>query len=578
MRTRSLLLLVVLISIMLLAFALPALAQGEPALDHPILEAHLDQDWIGGWGFPLDTTVTVRVNGGTKGTRDVRTEPNGSIMAENWSGGDEVAPGDRITASYDASTTEMTVAALQVDVDVKTDTISGTATLDGNPMESKLVWIRIVNNWQDVEALVDTATVVKADGSFNFSLSPFDLLFGQKIRVTVSDDPAGSYEGNNTTREPRNEAPSLGIHLDYQWIDANDLPPEATSTIKVNGGVKGSRDVLADADGAAHLDDWFGATGHRISPGDAVTIHSEDETLCSLTVWDVDTWVNVASNQVLGGAFFASGIPLAESKTELAVREAGSGSDVFHAEGTVNPDGSFSFDANPTDLAYGQCIEVGVFEPEPGSRDRIYRNALNPIPTRLSASVRRLSGAYGGFAAFEATLNPLAGPPLQDRALFLEKSLDGVQWVFCDFAWWDWASLSYKTQQPITGRAFYRFRFVGDEEFGSSVSGPLVFAQRAFLSQPTPIPTNPRRNIYFVISGYLKPRHSGYTRLIIYRMVAGHMYFWRNVSARNTNYASYTRYAARLSLPYRGTWTVRAYHADSSHLTTNSQTHFFLVR
>ena len=48
--------------------------------------------------------------------------------------------------------------------------------------------------------------------------------------------------------------------------------------------------------------------------------------------------------------------------------------------------------------------------------------------------------------------------------------------------------------------------------------------------------------------------------------------------ARAYNYSSYSKYLAKVRLPYAGKWHIRAYHADSGHYATYSSVRYVTVK
>ena len=101
------------------------------------------------------------------------------------------------------------------------------------------------------------------------------------------------------------------------------------------------------------------------------------------------------------------------------------------------------------------------------------------------------------------------------------------------------------------------------------------------------------KNHRFTIYGYLKPRHTPGTypvKLLCYRYQKGsngrYSYVLRKtVSAKAYDYpprkgaSTYTKYMTKLSLPYKGKWRIRAYHApDSKYGPTYSGYRYLTVR
>ena len=105
---------------------------------------------------------------------------------------------------------------------------------------------------------------------------------------------------------------------------------------------------------------------------------------------------------------------------------------------------------------------------------------------------------------------------------------------------------------------------------------------RAYLTTPV-APTTMSRTRTYSIYGYLKPRHYGNAvRIYAYRYekIKGR-WTWKlrlTAYARAYNYSSYTKYLAKVRLPYAGKWRIRAYHGDSSHSATYSGYRYATVR
>lgn len=79
----------------------------------------------------------------------------------------------------------------------------------------------------------------------------------------------------------------------------------------------------------------------------------------------------------------------------------------------------------------------------------------------------------------------------------------------------------------------------------------------------------------FTSSGYLWPRHtSGSTSVVkveCYRSAPSGWVLEKTVSAKLSNYSSYSKYSAKVTLPKSGTWRLRAVApADSAHAAVNS--------
>lgn len=79
----------------------------------------------------------------------------------------------------------------------------------------------------------------------------------------------------------------------------------------------------------------------------------------------------------------------------------------------------------------------------------------------------------------------------------------------------------------------------------------------------------------FTSSGVLRPRHTltaanRYTRLYFQYYHRGAWRPYTSVLARNSNTATYTKYALARKLAYTGSWRVRAYHKCAKHAASYS--------
>jgi len=130
-----------------------------------------------------------------------------------------------------------------------------------------------------------------------------------------------------------------------------------------------------------------------------------------------------------------------------------------------------------------------------------------------------------------------------------------------------------------------RFRYAGDTSTASSISRAIVALPKAYLTRPS-APSPVSRYTTFTSRGYLKPRHTAGTypvRIYAERYERQHngTYKWVlrvSKTARAYDYSSYTKYAARLRLPYRGKWRIRARHSDAGHYATYSSWRYVTVR
>ena len=98
----------------------------------------------------------------------------------------------------------------------------------------------------------------------------------------------------------------------------------------------------------------------------------------------------------------------------------------------------------------------------------------------------------------------------------------------------------------------------------------MVKASMPALTSPSTVTHGSR----FTVSGTIKPKHSSGSACPIVLKVErrksdGTYYVYKTVKTTGYNYSTYTKYSAKFSLPYTGTWRIRGYHAENSVTSTN---------
>jgi hypothetical protein len=128
---------------------------------------------------------------------------------------------------------------------------------------------------------------------------------------------------------------------------------------------------------------------------------------------------------------------------------------------------------------------------------------------------------------------------------------------------------SVTTPMKLSTSSYFRVRSARD-----AIEGQIAVASTARLVRPkvslsTPIaPATVRVGARFTSSGYLRPRHrpGGYpVKLELWRsekQASGFSKYvlQRSVWAKASDYSTYTKYAATLTLPTAGKWRIRALH------------------
>ncbi len=199
-------------------------------------------------------------------------------------------------------------------------------------------------------------------------------------------------------------------------------------------------------------------------------------------------------------------------------------------------------------------------------------------PTKLTLAASPTLTSYNGQSTLTGTLTTAEGVLANRIYVRLYRSVDGGR------TWTDSGSVPYNSATrtyTVTARALrnttYQMRYAGNSTFKPSRSAGVLVKVRAYLSQPV-APAEVTKGTAFTVYGYLKPYHSGTTRLQFFRYVNGAWQFYTGLDAPNGAYNGYTKYSKSVSLPYSGRWYVRAYHSDADHAPTYSPIREFAVR
>lgn len=169
---------------------------------------------------------------------------------------------------------------------------------------------------------------------------------------------------------------------------------------------------------------------------------------------------------------------------------------------------------------------------------------------------------YGSPGTLSAKL--FAGSTLlTGKTLEFQTSYDNRTWTTIRRL----SSLSGNLTMSIgpTRKTYYRVRFTGDATYTGCSSASRLVTPLVYLTAPY-APSIATRGVSFDSYGFLKPRHTPGTypvQIECYLYEAGRWLPIMSVSARAGDYSTYTRYAARMSLPYSGNWRIRAYRPAS---------------
>jgi photosystem II stability/assembly factor-like uncharacterized protein len=153
----------------------------------------------------------------------------------------------------------------------------------------------------------------------------------------------------------------------------------------------------------------------------------------------------------------------------------------------------------------------------------------------------------------------------------------GVTWSRVATATWEPTSQTYRAVKTLTQSTRFQLRWCGDSTRAAAASPSILVRSRAYMTRPA---VSGVRRPYraLTVTGYLKPGHTGFTRVYVQRRVRGSWRNYRTYWARNRKYSSsLTRYTATVRLP-AGYWLVKGYHYDSGHYPTWSSPRVFVVR
>lgn len=200
-------------------------------------------------------------------------------------------------------------------------------------------------------------------------------------------------------------------------------------------------------------------------------------------------------------------------------------------------------------------------------------------PTSASLSGASLV-SWGGSPTLGGKVLLTTGEPVPPTMLLLEAKPYGGSWSVVAMPITA-ADGSFSAKVSPTKRTDYRVVMVAHDGLLSATSPAHTIQLRAYLTRPS-APASVRRGSVFTSAGYLKPRHTSGRRdvkISCYRSESGTWKLRKTVYATNANYSSYTRYSARLSLPYGGRWKMVASVAgNSTHVATTSSARYLTVK
>lgn len=181
--------------------------------------------------------------------------------------------------------------------------------------------------------------------------------------------------------------------------------------------------------------------------------------------------------------------------------------------------------------------------------------------TFISVKFSSVAPTYGESVSFTMRLTHADGTPvLGSRTLKLY--------------WDDGEGEGYQKFSTSTGvvtgvvrpleKVFYTPVFWGDHRYATAIGEQVVVQPRTVVTTPRIEPTAVDAGSAFSAGGFIKPDHAAGSReikVLCYRYENGEWVKRKIVTATVSAYAGPTaKYGARVSLPYRGKWRLRAYH------------------
>lgn len=221
---------------------------------------------------------------------------------------------------------------------------------------------------------------------------------------------------------------------------------------------------------------------------------------------------------------------------------------------------------------------VRAFDAATNAGPRASVAALLPATTTLTLSTPLPIVKWNVTASLTGSLRLTADDsPVEGLDVQLERSFDKTIWTAVGLPIApNPAPYAYQYSTTVLPRraTFYRLTFAGTSDYAAATSDFVKITPRVSLSAPV-APKIVRKRALFTAYGSLKPRHPAGAKNVkikCYRKSStGKWVLKRTVTAKNTNYRTYTRYKVRMSLPYAGSWKlIASYAATAKYARTTS--------
>jgi len=191
--------------------------------------------------------------------------------------------------------------------------------------------------------------------------------------------------------------------------------------------------------------------------------------------------------------------------------------------------------------------------------------------TQLSAKISVTKPKYDQRTTVSGVLRRGSnGAPIAGVPVFVQSSTNGKTWKTVTTRVTDAQGAVSASVLPRSATHYRLAHGAKAGFFGGQGSGSVKAVPQVSLSKPSG-PSKARSGKAFTSTGFLKPKHaSGSKQVLIkaYRWNGKKWVYKKTIKAKATNFKSYTKYTARLSLT-KGTWRIRAHHpADSLNAST----------
>jgi thermitase len=187
-------------------------------------------------------------------------------------------------------------------------------------------------------------------------------------------------------------------------------------------------------------------------------------------------------------------------------------------------------------------------------------------PTSIDLSASTSSPPYRGSLVLQASVADLAtGDAVGGTVTLYGRPSSSAGWARMDSRTVAGSAVWYYTA-PLAYREYMaEFADTSGEQL-PAVSAQVSVRPKVYVSTPI-APSRMTHGRGYTVKGYLKPRHTSGTypvRIYKYKYVSGAWKSYGYVTAKATNYSTYTKYSRSVSLPSSGRWRLRAYHASDA--------------